>query len=179
MKATGLMDEHGQPVVDLERGIKTVQQAAATTAFAATSPLLEGIGGVYRKDNDISELDRDPQPLTAAEKAPPADVVQYAIDPQSARRRELSEELIKGCPPPWGPRQPPHRSGPPPRRGGHGPHCGRPSQSEPVSALLLRTRTAVSSVGLPPVCCCSSRCTVPAISRGATSPQRVTRSSSG
>ncbi|WNO70501.1 SDR family NAD(P)-dependent oxidoreductase [Streptomyces sp. AM8-1-1] len=97
LKATGLMDEHGQPVVDLERGIKTVQQGAATTVFASTSPLLEGIGGVYLKDNDISELDRDPQPLTGAEKAPPADVVQYAIDPQSARRLwELSEELIKG-----------------------------------------------------------------------------------
>lgn len=97
LKATGLMDEHGQPVVDLERGIKTVQQGAGTSAFAATSPLLEGIGGVYLEDNDISELDTDPQPLTGAEKAPPADVVPYAIDTQSARRLwELSEELIKG-----------------------------------------------------------------------------------
>ncbi|MFE6133440.1 hypothetical protein ACFQ6Q_35055 [Streptomyces sp. NPDC056437] len=81
LKATGLMDEHGQPVVDLERGIKTVQQGAGTTAFAATSA-----GG-----------DRRRLPLTGAEKAPPADVVPYAIDPQSARRLwELSEELIKG-----------------------------------------------------------------------------------
>jgi NAD(P)-dependent dehydrogenase (short-subunit alcohol dehydrogenase family) len=96
LKATGLMDDNGQPVVDLERGIKNAQQGAATTVFAATSPMLEGIGGVYLRDNDVSELDEDPQPLTGAEKAPPADVVPHAIDLQSAQRLwELSEELIK------------------------------------------------------------------------------------
>ncbi|MER7661577.1 hypothetical protein [Streptomyces sp. NPDC096193] len=57
---------------------------------------MEGIGGVYLKDNDISKTGHDPQPLTGAEKAPPADVVPHAIDTRSARRlREPSEELIK------------------------------------------------------------------------------------
>lgn len=96
LRATGLMDDNGQPVVDLERGIKNAQQGAATTVFAAASPMLEGIGGVYLRDNDVSELDEDPQPLAGAEKAPPADVVPHAIDPRSAQRLwELSEELIK------------------------------------------------------------------------------------
>lgn len=64
--------------------------------FAAGSPLPDGIGGVYLKDNDISALDENPQPITGAEQDPPADVVPHAIDPQSAQRlRILSEELIK------------------------------------------------------------------------------------
>jgi NAD(P)-dependent dehydrogenase (short-subunit alcohol dehydrogenase family) len=96
LKATGLMDDNGRPVVDLARGIKNAQQGAATTVFAATSPMLERIGGVYLKDNDVSRLDEDPHPLTGAEKAPPADVVPHAVDPRSALRLwELSEELIK------------------------------------------------------------------------------------
>ncbi|MFH8442260.1 SDR family NAD(P)-dependent oxidoreductase [Streptomyces sp. NPDC018026] len=96
LRATGLMDDNGHPVVDLERGVKDVRQGAATTVFAATSPMLEGIGGVYLRDSDVSELDESPEPLTGAEKAPPADVVPHAVDHESARRLwELSEELIK------------------------------------------------------------------------------------
>lgn len=64
--------------------------------FAATSPLLEGIGGVYLKDNDISGPDGHPQPITGAEQDLPAEVVPHAIDPQAAQRLwELSAELIK------------------------------------------------------------------------------------
>jgi NAD(P)-dependent dehydrogenase (short-subunit alcohol dehydrogenase family) len=95
-RAAGLIDEDGQPVVAPDRGIKNPRQGASTTVFAATSPLLERIGGVYLKDNDISVLDENPQPLTGAEQDPPADVVPHAIDPRSAQRLwELSEELIK------------------------------------------------------------------------------------
>jgi NAD(P)-dependent dehydrogenase (short-subunit alcohol dehydrogenase family) len=96
LRAAGLIDEDGQPVVAPGRGIKNPQQGASTTVFAATSPLLEGIGGVYLKDNDISALDENPQPITGAEQDPPAEVVPHAIDPQSAQRLwVLSAELIK------------------------------------------------------------------------------------
>jgi len=54
---------------------KTVEQGAATTVFAATSPLLDGKGGVYLVDCDIAKVgDGD------------HDVRDYAIDPDNAAR---------------------------------------------------------------------------------------------
>ncbi|MFI5716346.1 SDR family NAD(P)-dependent oxidoreductase [Nocardia sp. NPDC051750] len=95
LRAAGLIDEDGQPVVAPDRGIKNARQGAATTVFAATSPLLDEIGGVYLMDNDVSVVDENPEPVTGAEQDPPAEVVPHAIDPRSAERLwELSEELI-------------------------------------------------------------------------------------
>jgi len=55
---------------------KTVEQGAATTIFCATSPLLDGIGGVYCENCDV-----------AAVKTEGDDGVRpYAIDPDNARR---------------------------------------------------------------------------------------------
>ncbi|MFI9486464.1 SDR family NAD(P)-dependent oxidoreductase [Promicromonospora sp. NPDC052451] len=95
-RAMGLVDEAGEPVVDPDNEKKTVQQGASTSVFAATSPLLAGIGGVYLKDNDVSPLDPEPQDIDfATEQNPPATVVPHAIDPGSARRLwTLSEELL-------------------------------------------------------------------------------------
>jgi NAD(P)-dependent dehydrogenase (short-subunit alcohol dehydrogenase family) len=96
-RAMGLLDESGRPIIDPDRELKTPQQGASTIVFAATSPLLDGIGGVYLKDNDISPLDENPQPITfGTGELPPATVVPHAIDPDSARRLwELSERLLE------------------------------------------------------------------------------------
>jgi NAD(P)-dependent dehydrogenase (short-subunit alcohol dehydrogenase family) len=95
-RAMGLIGDDGQPVIDPERGTKTPQQGAATSVFAATSPLLADIGGVYLKDNDVSPLDV-PRPFEfGADRYIPAEVVPHAVDPDSARRLwELSEQLVK------------------------------------------------------------------------------------
>ena len=94
LRAMGLIDESGRPNIDPQRGKKTLQQGASTIVFAATSPLLAEIGGVYLKDNDISLLDDTPRALTPQEI--PADIVSHSIDPQSARRLwELSERLLQ------------------------------------------------------------------------------------
>lgn len=92
----GLIDESGRPVIDPDREKKTPQQGASTAVFAATSPLLAGIGGVYLKDNDISPLDT-PRPIDFGnEQDIPSDVVPHAVDPESARRLwELSERLLR------------------------------------------------------------------------------------
>jgi hypothetical protein len=92
----GLIDERGRPVRDPYRELKTPQQGASTSVFAATSPLLAEIGGVYLKDNDISPLDEDPKPINfGAEPVVSSDVVPHAVDPVSARRLwELSERLL-------------------------------------------------------------------------------------
>jgi NAD(P)-dependent dehydrogenase (short-subunit alcohol dehydrogenase family) len=92
LRAMGLIDESGRPIIDPDRGKKTPQQGASTIVFAATSPLLAEIGGVYLKDNDISPLDDAPKPMSAQE--PPAEVMSHSIDPRSAQRLwELSEQL--------------------------------------------------------------------------------------
>ncbi|MBF8189226.1 SDR family NAD(P)-dependent oxidoreductase [Nonomuraea sp. K274] len=100
LRAMGLIDESGRPIIDPHNGKKTPQQGASTSVFAATSPLLAEIGGVYLKDNDISPLeplDEDPKPFDmTSDEMPAATVAPHAIDPKSAQRLwELSETLIK------------------------------------------------------------------------------------
>ncbi|MBB5895864.1 SDR family NAD(P)-dependent oxidoreductase [Kutzneria kofuensis] len=82
----GWIDEDGNQLVEF----KTPQQGAATTVFAATSPQLAGMGGVYLEDCDLAELipaDADPATTWSGVKA-------YAIDPEQADRLwTLSAEL--------------------------------------------------------------------------------------
>jgi NAD(P)-dependent dehydrogenase (short-subunit alcohol dehydrogenase family) len=91
----GLTDAEGNQIVDPSRGLKTPQQGASTTVFAATNPQLATIGGVYLKDNEVSPLDT-PRPINFHDQDIPADVVPHAVDAESAQRLwTLSEELIK------------------------------------------------------------------------------------
>ncbi|MFD8791231.1 SDR family NAD(P)-dependent oxidoreductase [Streptomyces vinaceus] len=68
--------------------IKTVGQGAATAVLAATSPLLEGVGGRYFADcNEAEVLDHRGAPLQG--------VARYALDPAGARRLwELCGEML-------------------------------------------------------------------------------------
>jgi NAD(P)-dependent dehydrogenase (short-subunit alcohol dehydrogenase family) len=82
----GMIDESGNIIATW---FKTPEQGAATQVWAATSPQLAGLGGVYLEDCDIAE----PAPV-------PADINNrvgirdYAIDPnQAARLWALSTEL--------------------------------------------------------------------------------------
>lgn len=94
LRAMGLIDADGQPILDPEVGKKTPQQGASTIVFAAASPLLHSIGGVYLKDNDVSPVDDELRPVTA--DSIPADVRSHAIDPRSARRLwELGEQMLQ------------------------------------------------------------------------------------
>lgn len=93
LRAMGLVDEAGRPLIDPARGRKTPRQGASTIVFAATSPLLAEIGGVYLRDNDISPLDDEPRPMVPDN--PPVDIMSHSIDPDSARRLwDLSERLL-------------------------------------------------------------------------------------
>ncbi len=93
LRTMGLIDHDGRPVIDPAVGKKTPQQGAGTIVFAATSPLLAGIGGVYLKDNDIAPLDDEAKPLTADQI--PSDAMSHTLDPQSAKRLwELSERML-------------------------------------------------------------------------------------
>ncbi|GAA1036370.1 SDR family NAD(P)-dependent oxidoreductase [Streptomyces sp. TR1341] len=84
MVERGWIDEDGNllhPEV-----FKTPQQGAATQVWAATSPQLDGLGGLYLEDCDIAE----PAPDTDDREG----VKDWAIDPeQAARLWTLSAEL--------------------------------------------------------------------------------------
>src|SRR3984893_15483103 len=59
---------------------KTVEQGAATTVLAATSPLLEGVGGRYLEDCNEAAIIANPGPDEAS------GVAAYALDPIAATR---------------------------------------------------------------------------------------------
>lgn len=96
LQAMGILDDAGRPVIDPDRELKTPQQAASTGVFAATSALLDDVGGVYLKDNDVAPLNVEwsgtefgTEPIILPGVAP------HAVDPESARRLfDLSERLI-------------------------------------------------------------------------------------
>jgi NAD(P)-dependent dehydrogenase (short-subunit alcohol dehydrogenase family) len=84
MVALGWLDEHGE--LARPELFKTPEQGAATQVWAATSPRLEGMGGVYLEDCDIAE----PAPADGERTG----VKEWAADPeQAARLWELSAEL--------------------------------------------------------------------------------------
>jgi NAD(P)-dependent dehydrogenase (short-subunit alcohol dehydrogenase family) len=75
MIASGWMDENGK----VNERFKTPEQGAATAVWCATSPLLEGKGGLYCEDCDVAKL---AQP----EDARMTGVSAYAVDADGARR---------------------------------------------------------------------------------------------
>jgi NAD(P)-dependent dehydrogenase (short-subunit alcohol dehydrogenase family) len=93
LRSTGLVDDTGRPIIDPDRDMKNPQQGAATSVFAATSPLLADIGGVYLQNSDIAPLEESSVPAVA--DGPATGVMPYAVDPVLALRLwELSEQLI-------------------------------------------------------------------------------------
>ncbi len=87
--ATRLQRHTGGLRTPVERR-KTPQQGAATTLFAATSPLLTGIGGLYLEDvAEAAVVDRRTPDLTG--------VASYALDQGNADRLwEMSRALLAG-----------------------------------------------------------------------------------
>ncbi|MEU5891088.1 SDR family NAD(P)-dependent oxidoreductase [Streptomyces sp. NPDC047461] len=84
MVERGWIDEDGAFLNP--EGFKTPEQGAATQVWAATSPQLDGLGGVYLEDCDIAE--------PAVDDDQSSGVKAWAIDPeQAARLWELSAEL--------------------------------------------------------------------------------------
>jgi NAD(P)-dependent dehydrogenase (short-subunit alcohol dehydrogenase family) len=80
----GWIDADGNPLNPA--GFKTPSQGAATQVWAATSPRLDGLGGVYLEDCDIAE--------PAVEGDQSSGVRSWATDPaEAARLWNLSAEL--------------------------------------------------------------------------------------
>ncbi|MFI6535876.1 SDR family NAD(P)-dependent oxidoreductase [Nonomuraea sp. NPDC050547] len=79
MIANGWMDEEG--AID-PSAFKTVAQGAATQVWAATSPSLAGMGGLYCEDGDVAP----PAPPAPADGALTEGVREHACDPDQAAR---------------------------------------------------------------------------------------------
>jgi NAD(P)-dependent dehydrogenase (short-subunit alcohol dehydrogenase family) len=85
MVASGWMTEDGT----VSDRFKTPEQGAATATWAATSPALDGLGGVYCEDCDIAE-----PTVAGSPEAKIAGVDAHAIDPDAAAKLwALSAEL--------------------------------------------------------------------------------------
>jgi len=67
--------------------MKSTEQGAATSIWAAVAPELEGIGGRYLEDCSIAKPWSDDHPMSG--------VKSYAIDPGNAERLwSVSEDLV-------------------------------------------------------------------------------------
>jgi NAD(P)-dependent dehydrogenase (short-subunit alcohol dehydrogenase family) len=85
MIAAGWMTEDGT----IHERFKSAEQGAATATWAATSPLLAGMGGVYCEDCDIAGVT-----VAGSATARAAGVEPHAIDPDAAARlRDYSARL--------------------------------------------------------------------------------------
>jgi NAD(P)-dependent dehydrogenase (short-subunit alcohol dehydrogenase family) len=86
--ASEIIDKTGNPIIDPENNKKTPQQGAATSVWCATSPQLNGMGGVYCEDCDIARA------LPGDDSKELHGVRPRATDPVAAGRLwQVSEQL--------------------------------------------------------------------------------------
>lgn len=102
LSALGVYDENGNVVRDALKGLKTIAQGASTTVWAATSPDLNEIGGVYCENNNIADVDHtiDESPENFADRMTDikklSGVVDYALDEASAKKLWILSENLTG-----------------------------------------------------------------------------------
>lgn len=99
LKKTGFVDENNRPVVDLNRDLKSVPQGAATHVWCAVSPQLDGKGGVYCADSDITPVipKGGSVDLGSEDRANRLTGVEaYAIDPDAAEELWRRSEEMTG-----------------------------------------------------------------------------------
>jgi NAD(P)-dependent dehydrogenase (short-subunit alcohol dehydrogenase family) len=88
-KGFGMVDDEGRPVIAPERGVKTVEQGAATQVWCATSPQLDGLGGVYCEDCEVAAVSDGASDTKG--------VRPWARDPAAARGLWALSERLTGA----------------------------------------------------------------------------------
>jgi NAD(P)-dependent dehydrogenase (short-subunit alcohol dehydrogenase family) len=97
LRAAGVIDDMGRPILDPTRFLKTAEQGAATSVWCATSAQLDGMGGVYCENCDISPLvqDEDIVAWKLGDSTRKVGVMPYAVDAETAERLwGISEKLL-------------------------------------------------------------------------------------
>lgn len=82
----GFSDAEGNILPEVAASLKTIPQGAATTVWAATSELLNDIGGVYCENVDVASLNSNTSVIGG--------IKPYSLDEKNAKRLwKLSEEM--------------------------------------------------------------------------------------
>lgn len=99
LEAFGMLDEHGEPIIDVSLDMKSVPQGAATQVWCAVSPQLEGKGGVFCANSDVAPLLPPGTTFDIMDRSARIPGVEgYALDREAANRLwALSEEMIGGA----------------------------------------------------------------------------------
>ncbi|MGQ7855782.1 SDR family NAD(P)-dependent oxidoreductase [Pedobacter sp. WC2501] len=93
-KQMGFFDESGNMRPEILASLKNIPQGAATSIWAATSPLLNNIGGVYCEDADIAELLSEDPCIQTSAKLHQSGVMDYSLNKSSAKKLwDLTEEM--------------------------------------------------------------------------------------
>ncbi len=96
--AAGVIDKDGIPQIDPAKDIKSIPMGAATHVWCATSPQLNGMGGVFCVNSNIAPLMQvQPENFTISESHSGKrdnGVAPYAVDRDAAARLwDISEEM--------------------------------------------------------------------------------------
>ena len=90
----GTHDAKGDILPEVAAKLKNVAQGAATSVWCATSPQLNGLGGVYCEDADIAQLDEGNIEHNYSDPSTLRGVQPYSLDAGNAKRLwELSEKM--------------------------------------------------------------------------------------
>jgi NAD(P)-dependent dehydrogenase (short-subunit alcohol dehydrogenase family) len=95
-KQMGTHDANGNIFPEVERKLKTLAQGAATSVWCATSPMLNGVGGVYCENADIAELDSGNIEHKYDEPWTLRGVQPYSLDEVNAKRLWTLSEKMAG-----------------------------------------------------------------------------------
>lgn len=90
----GFCDDQGNILPEVAARLKTIPQGAATTVWAATSPMLNEIGGVYCEDADVADLDSGNIEHRYDDPSTSRGVQPYSLDEANAKRLwDLSQQM--------------------------------------------------------------------------------------
>ncbi len=92
----GTHDADGNIFPEVAARLKTVEQGAATSVWCATSPQLNGIGGVYCENADVAELDEGNIAHNFGDPSSLRGVKPYAVDAENARKLWVLSEAMTG-----------------------------------------------------------------------------------
>ena len=100
LKARGVVDADGRPIINLANDLKTLEQGAATQVWCATSPRLDGLGGVYCENSDIAPLNQSggDSRTTGVDAPKGSGVLPYAVDHEAAVRLWRISRQMLGMP---------------------------------------------------------------------------------
>ena len=97
LKSAGALNAEGTPIIDPDKGLKNVEQGAATQVWCATDPRLDGMGGVYCENSEISRIWHEGGDQFSIDgPLNEGGVMPYAVDREAAARLwTVSQQMLR------------------------------------------------------------------------------------